>query len=1157
MAKSQRPGTLIKSIPLWGGRQDNVEEFHQDSPTMADVENGRFTKEGQVEKFRYLETKDTGAGLTLSPVALTTIDGKVCTVGTEGEVGVWDDDAETWAERDTRFLPSRNEVVTTVAPDVGAQKFSFADDGTYRLVVYERSVPNSNNGLIVLNQYRQVSVVAEVYSLATEQLLDRQVYTDYHTPECIYTGTALVLYMAQNNLGDTSANISYCPVSGSTLPGTPTPLGVTCDVGYPRDGEDYDDLRIGFCQDGGGPVQARYKVAGDRSDAEDGGIIVWKEDVGSNIESQTLWPSGSLYGSSTSVTGSGDQMILLDVDVYNNVVYLMYAWVRDVAGTWKSKVWVRTGENSGNPSFTTSCTVYDDVGTVPVGSCRYRTDTTAYYAFSYVPRDPTDQIPGALGNGRTEFGMANNGTRNEYCTIRDHRLVSNVVGSSSTCRGVIEQWNTIEPKTTTTGVAYVPLHLKAHTAVLVDTKAGDFYRLRSAFDVGQSQNAAVSAKEQSTHLSTLEFDGTDHYFINRVQLVAEDIMHQPQGNDTLNKATMVLHPGEFRGTLYKVASAAATRPLAAIPFGRSVIFNSSIPSHYDGVALQELSPLDQPEILDFRLLSTGTGFGTEATHYAYEVLTSMDANDTRTIRAVVGYQDRSGHVHRSAPSFPLFVDSNVDADGDADDLWRSVTVSRPLSMSSDRDYFVEIYIGQGSLDQQLAGRFPFNMDDPADGAYFTLADSTKLQNLDVVRFSPVVYTAGNVLAADPWPNFEDFVITSNRMFAIGAANKGIIYYSKLLEENIAPEFSASLIIPIGRTRDLTGIGAIDDKIIVFTDSEIFAIYGTGPDNTGDNGDFIVDRLQTSFGCEDPESIVQYEEGLAFYSRASKEFHLISRDLQVVDIGKGIEDASAAVNTSLAIPPFDGAILVPDSHEIRWAFASTNPAEFRPDPRTGTGIPDAPARCRIAQPASDHGLAYNYLYKRWSRWEPLTTSSPLVTVKDSRAITMDATGRLYWEIDDTGEWYSADNGNVMSVTTPWIHTNTLQSFGRIDEIAILGKYLSDWYGDGSTYIEAGDLQVELWYDYEEDGVTPDTYRFRANQGDLGKSLEGDRMQITVHPGQPKCQAIKIKISEIPTTGVEPSEPNYATGRGFALNSMDIIYTPKAGVGSKTLSQNRSK
>jgi hypothetical protein len=1106
-----------------------------------------------------METKDDGSGLTLNPVCLTTVGNQLFAIGDEGEVGVWDDDASTWTEKATRFLPSRNEVDTTVAPDVGAQKFTFAEDDTYRLVVYERSVPNSNNSVIALDQYRQVSVVAELYNKTTGQLVDREVYDQFHTPQVIYTQTTLVLYMAGNNLGHTSADIYYAPVSAGTLPASPTSLGVTCDTGYPRDGEDFDDLRIGFCLDGGGDVQARYKVAGDRNSTTSGGIIVWKQNVGSNIESQTLWPSGGLYGTSQSVTGSGDQMVILDVDVYDNVVNLMYAWVRDDAGTWKSSVKVITGENNGNPSFGSSTNLYNDVGTVPVGSCRYRTATSLYYAFTYVPRDPTDQIPGPFGNCRTEFGQVSSGTKNEYCTIRDHRLVSNVVGSSSTCRAVIEQWNTIEPKTTTTGVAYIPLHLRAQTAILVDTKDNDFYRLRSAFDVGQCQNAAVSAKEQSTHLSTLTYDSSsdEHYFINRVQLVAEDIMHQPQGNDTLNKATMVLHPGEFRATIYRVKEASAVNPIHAVPFGKSAILNSSIPAHYDGTALQELSPLDQPEILDYRLLGAGTGFGTEATHYAYEVLTSMDANDTRTIRAIVGYQDRSGHVHRSAPSFPLFVDSNVDSDGDADDIWRSVTVSRPLSMSSDRDYFIEIYIGQGSLDQQLAGRFPFSMDDPNAVAVFTLTDTTKLNNLDVVRFSPVVYTAGNVLAADPWPNFEDFTITSNRMWAIGAANKGIIYYSKLLEENIAPEFSASLIIPIGRTRDLTAIGSIDDKIIVFTDSEVFAIYGTGPDNTGLNGDFIVDRLQTSFGCEDPESLVEYEEGLAFYSRKSQEFHVISRDLQVADIGKGVEDASAAVNTSLAIPPFDGAILIPDAHELRWGFASTSPGEFRVEPRTGTGIPDAPARARLRQPSAGMGLAYNYLYKRWSRWEPLTTSSPLVTVKDSRAITMDATGRLYWEIDDTGEWYSADNGNVMSVTTPWIHTNTLQSFGRIDEIAILGKYLSDWVGDGSTYIEAGDLQVELWYDYEEDNVTPDTYRFRANQGDLGLSAEPDRMQVTVHPGQPKCQAIKIKISEIPTTGVEPSEPNYATGRGFALNSMDIIYTPKAGVGSKTLSQNRSK
>lgn len=66
-----------------------------------------------------------------------------------------------------------------------------------------------------------------------------------------------------------------------------------------------------------------------------------------------------------------------------------------------------------------------------------------------------------------------------------------------------------------------------------------------------------------------------------------------------------------------------------------------------------------------------------------------------------------------------------------------------------------------------------------------------------------------------------------------------------------------------------------------------------------------------------------------------------------------------------------------------------------------------------------------------------------------------------------------------------------------------------------------------------------------------------MQFAVHPGQPKCQAIKVRITEIPTEGVEVSEPLYGAGRGVALSAMDIVYTPKTGTGSKTLPAGRRK
>jgi hypothetical protein len=104
------------------------------------------------------------------------------------------------------------------------------------------------------------------------------------------------------------------------------------------------------------------------------------------------------------------------------------------------------------------------------------------------------------------------------------------------------------------------------------------------------------------------------------------------------------------------------------------------------------------------------------------------------------------------------------------------------------------------------------------------------------------------------------------------------------------------------------------------------------------------------------------------------------------------------------------------------------------------------------------------------------------------------------------------------------------------------------------LEAGDLKVTIKYDYEGMDGDADEYTFRANV-DFDPT-DGERLQFRVRPGRQKCQALKFIIEEQQTTPLDDAEPGYTLGRGFELDSIDLVYGAKGG-SSRNFGRRRQK
>jgi hypothetical protein len=1164
MAKSNQ---LAKTVLISGGMQDDVSTYQQSDPSCAYIENGRFRKKDEIEK-RLPDTQltDTGLPTSGSPLLLAEQNDTLITMDNEGKLYTLDtsDPLNTdWFEKQTNIIPSQAEVSFQSAPEPGAVNFQALEVGddssvdNYRMMAWEVRKPGAAAGFVA----PLTEVVCELRR-KDGSLLDRQRFPGGRHPRVVAQGSGDVPTLFYQK--DSGLIVSHLVVSDALGPEVSTTIIAELEhpevAGYVANVlgiVDRDDMRIGWCEDGG--------LGGIWDVASDGLVsaIVWK--IGTLTRLQRLIlsvPTGSPVTIATDAGTTVHTPLCIDVEEATEEAGMLVSSTDTATGAGDVS-YIEYDISTATPTVTENFAlgVSSYVGDLPRvvnGSLKSEAATGRwYYAVTVCGGDPDwlgstsapvqSSSPEVLaGRIRTDINAFD-----VNCKLMDHRLASQVTmstlspgfGTGADLVFAVEQWAPFaQPRSNNTDDEFMscPVVIKPSTTIVIQLPPDSTeYKVIATLGAGQNKSFNGSAADQGTQLQSAYTIGDTPYIVTRTVLQPEDISVHGGAASATRKRVHVLFPGEAQGKAVALQTATTVRTRK---YGNATLFSLAVPCQYDGVAFGEQSVFDQPEITTVDCTEPGSSY----LDIAYEKTTNPpEPEKWDRYSVVVGFADHLGQLHRSAPSTPLYVSGHSPENTSAQQIQVTLGFTMPLSAyRGDRDYFVEVYQAEDEAAQHLAATKPISVINGAtDDNTITFVKNvhTNSGENEPIRYSEVLYTEGDVLPSDPWPSVDDFVITSNRLFAISSEVPGTVYYSKLLEENIAPEFSAPLVISLGRNRDLTGIGAIDDKIVVFTDREIFAIYDTGPDNTGANGDFVIDRLQSTVGCSDAESIVEVPDGLFFYSGISQEFHLLSRDLQVHDIGKPIEDTAGSLTDIKA------AVVVPSENEIRWFVTSDSQSEFG-DPRATDPI--GPPRARLTNPLPlGPVLVYNYYYKKWSVNSNQDGLHAVLFQNQPTYIESD------WDVFQASlTAWAEDTTNLLKIRLPWVRVNQLQSYGRIDELTFLGKYLSSWRDDSGSGREAGDVQLTLNYDYEEDSSSPsDVIRYRANKGDLGTN----RMQFSATPGRQKCQAIQVELEEVATTAVEVTEPTYATGRGWVISGMDIIYSPKQGTGSKNSPQRSSK
>jgi len=421
--------------------------------------------------------------------------------------------------------------------------------------------------------------------------------------------------------------------------------------------------------------------------------------------------------------------------------------------------------------------------------------------------------------------------------------------------------------------------------------------------------------------------------------------------------------------------------------GRTLYFGGACPQRYDGDTLTEAGWHYAPD--EVAAPTQGTGG-------------SLTLLSTVEYVALYVENNAQGEVDRG----PVSVGLSVTLTGSNNKLTFALPTYR---MTSRRRVRIDLYRSVNGDASQL---FRVSSVDPSavgNNGYIandTTADTVSfvdaMSDAVLVTQEPL-YTNGGIPSNDPSATGSLMVAGKNRLFTNDASNPLLIRYTQEIQDGATAEFVDELSIPVDPYGgDVTALAAMDDRVIVFKRSAIFAFAGAGPlrDPLADPSQgFASPQLVTSdVGCTAPRSIATTPNGVVFQS--AKGIYQLGRDLSVSYIGAPVELYNSQTVTR--------ATLIEDRTQILFLCSSG---------RT---------------------LLYDYQRNQWGTHTNHTGMDAAVSGGTYHYLRSD--GRVFQETEGL---YRDDNSQIkLIIETAWIKlTGYLQGFQRVDRAHLIGEYKS--------------------------------------------------------------------------------------------------------------------
>lgn len=470
--------------------------------------------------------------------------------------------------------------------------------------------------------------------------------------------------------------------------------------------------------------------------------------------------------------------------------------------------------------------------------------------------------------------------------------------------------------------------------------------------------------------------------------------------------------------------------------GKGLFVAGALPMLYDGISLTEHGPHQFPE----NLTSTAGAGGSLST-------------GTYQWRGVYEWLDAAGQLHRSAPSPAISVSVTS---GQSKKIRvptlkltrrtgaRAVAVHLFRTEANGTIFYRSSSITAPRLSDSTTDYIEFD-----DGT----ADTTLVSN-------EILYTQAGAPDTIAPPACRFAHVHRNRLFIGGLEDPSEFWFTSSIEDGEAPRFTDEFTARI--EGNLAGFGTIDDKLVLFGESKIYAVAGDGPDALGQNDSFTEPQdILAPVGCADWRSVVSTDAGL-FFLGSDGCIWLLTRGLQCVPIGEDVKDLVTAAS-------FTRALHVKHLRQVRFYFSNTR-------------------------------LDFDLLFQQWSAVGQGYADDAAVLASTVYRCALESVTR---ETPSSYEEFTLANQTPdLIVETAWIKTAGLQGFQRAQRVLLLGDYLS-----------ACTVSLEAGYDNSSTYDAAD----RILKADDGTYSAGGVFQLE-HPLRvQKCEAIRFRITASPPSG----------------------------------------
>ncbi len=513
------------------------------------------------------------------------------------------------------------------------------------------------------------------------------------------------------------------------------------------------------------------------------------------------------------------------------------------------------------------------------------------------------------------------------------------------------------------------------------------------------------------------------------------------------------------------------------------------------------------------------------------VTTPVNTGSAQTYNYLACYEwtDAQGNLHRSAPCIEGSAQmKTLNPIGSTVGPEETVTVTAPSLRLTDKTGVQVAFFRTKNVGTTFYRAGSVANDKTTDTVSFT--DDVRDSQLAVRQ---QLYCVASVSEAgvqqNTAPPAGDIVASyRGRALVVDALDPLTIWFSKTVTQGWPLEFATFFTMTVDEAGgDITGLGVLDDRLIVFKADRIFYITGQGPTNTGADNDFSdAKAVPSDVGCVNHRSVVAVPAGLMFQS--ARGIYLLDRSMNVSFVGSDVEALTSGQTVT-------SALLMASENQVRFALAPASP-----DRGTST--------------TTNTTLVFDYLVGQWSVF--LTFGAGDAVIYRDRHTLLSPDGTVYREtpgtyLDSALLPTPANSFISLRIKTGWLNLAALQGFQRLWRVLVLGDYAS-----------AHRLNCRIEYDYDEydyedvsvaittQSDTSGRYQYAVVEQPLGSgnyitlatwtvttiARTQQPYQYEFSPAKQKCEAARLTLYDTETT---------VKGESMSLSALALLVGAKRG------------